>query len=92
MLNMVWSGNEDSSICATVPAIRLASFSPQISLSEGDEVAVLERVNNDWWWVEVDGEFGYVPSSHLSEKNPLDDVEDQWQDEEYFMSYSALVQ
>ena len=78
--------------CHCTFAIRLASFSPQISLSEGDEATVLERVNSDWWWVEVGGEFGYVPSSHLSEKNPMEDVEDQWQDAEYFMSYSALVQ
>lgn len=69
------------------------SISPplQIDLSEGDEVMVLERVSSEWWWVEVGGAFGYVPSNHLSEKSPLEEVEDQWQDDEYFSSYSSLV-
>ena len=74
---------DDIQLCVSPPL--------QVGLSESDEVIVLERVSSEWWWVEVDGAFGYVPSNHLSEKNPLEKVEDQWQDDEYFSSYSSLV-
>ena len=47
---------------------------------------ILEQVNNDWWWVECDGSHGYVPSNHLVERLP-----EQWENEEYFDSYSQLV-
>ena len=75
-----------------LPSTQLSISPPlQIDLSEGDEVMVLERVSSEWWWVEVGGAFGYVPSNHLSEKSPSEEVEDQWQDDEYFSSYSSLV-
>ena len=54
---------------------------------EGDEVKVLEKVNEEWWWVELGGMVGYVPSSHLS----CDFSTDPWQDDEYFTSYQAPV-
>ena len=62
----------------------------QLSLSEGDVVDVLEKVNETWWWAEVDGETGYVPTNHLSETCPSEGV-DRWQDVEYFSSYNTLV-
>ena len=62
----------------------------QLSLGEGDVVEVLEKVNDTWWWAEVDGEAGYVPTNHLSETSPSEGV-DRWQDMEYFSSYNTLV-
>ena len=47
---------------------------------------ILEQVNDDWWWAECDGSHGYVPSNHLVERLP-----EQWENEEYFDSYSQLV-
>ena len=49
---------------------------------------VLERVNDKWWWVELEGRVGYAPANYL---NPIDEQEDKWQNEEYFSSYSSLV-
>ena len=50
---------------------------------------VLEKVNESWWWAEVNGEVGYAPANHLSSEKPA--IEDMWQDDEYFTSYEALV-
>ena len=61
----------------------------QLSLRCGDEVKVLEKVNDTWWWVEVNGEVGYTPANHLSSEQPIE--EDAWQNDEYFASYDALV-
>ena len=47
---------------------------------------ILEEVNDDWWWGECDGSHGYVPSNHL-----VDTLPEQWENEEYFDSYSQLV-
>jgi len=47
---------------------------------------VLEQVNSEWWWAELDGSYGYVPGSHLTTE-PID----RWENEEYFGSYSSLV-
>lgn len=62
----------------------------QLSLTEGDEVSVVEKVNDTWWWAEVDGVMGYVPTNHLSDVSPTEG-EDRWQDNEYFSSYNTLV-
>ncbi|KAI7790440.1 protein arginine N-methyltransferase 2 [Triplophysa rosa] len=40
---------------------------------------------------ELQGLFGYVPSSYLHQKNEDEEVEDAWQDEEYFSNYGTLV-
>ena len=61
----------------------------QLSLKCGDEIKVLEKVNDTWWWVEVNGEIGYAPANHLSSEQPIE--EDAWQNDEYFSSYDALV-
>ena len=61
----------------------------QLSLRCGDEVKLLEKVNDTWWWVEVNGEVGYAPANHLSSEQPVE--EDTWQNDEYFSSYDALV-
>ena len=51
---------------------------------------VVEKVNDAWWWGEVDGAMGYVPTNHLSDSSPAEGV-DRWQDNEYFSSYNTLV-
>jgi hypothetical protein len=58
----------------------------QLSLRGGDEVKVLEKVNDTWWWVEVNGEVGYAPANHLSSEQQV-----AWENKEYFSSYDALV-
>ena len=66
----------------------------QLPLRYGDEVKVLEKVNDTWWWVEVNDEVGYVPANHLSSRSEPSEVlaeEDPWQDGDYFCSYEALV-
>ena len=50
---------------------------------------VLEKVNDTWWWVEMNGEVGYAPANHLSPGQLVE--EDTWQNDEYFSSYDALV-
>ena len=50
---------------------------------------VLEKVNENWWWVEANSELGYAPANHLSSEHPM--AEDVWQNDEYFSSYEALV-
>lgn len=51
---------------------------------------VLEKVNDAWWWVEVDGTTGYAPTNHLSGSCPSEGA-DRWQNSEYFSSYNTLV-
>lgn len=66
----------------------------QLSFSAGDKLMVHERISSDWWWAELRGSFGYVPSSYLQPENGHaveNEEEDAWQDEEYFGSYGTLV-
>ena len=39
-----------------------------LTLSEGDWVDVIERNDDGWWFVEIDGSQGWAPSSFLEEK------------------------
>ena len=39
-----------------------------LSFSEGDWVNVIEKNNDGWWFVEIDGTQGWAPSSFLEEK------------------------
>ncbi|XP_062862435.1 protein arginine N-methyltransferase 2 [Trichomycterus rosablanca] len=59
-----------------------------LSFSAGDNVMVHEKTSEDWWWAERSEQFGYVPSSFLY--RVADDVEDAWQNDEYFSSYGTL--
>ncbi|KAF5885650.1 protein arginine N-methyltransferase 2, partial [Clarias magur] len=65
-----------------------ASGAEQLSFSAGDALLVHEQVSADWWWAERGCCFGYVPSTFLHRR--VEDVEDAWQDEEYFSSYGTL--
>ena len=66
--------------------------SVQLDLHEGDKVFILDKVNDKWWWVELNGKPGYAPVNHLSPAAPVvDEDEDRWQDSEYFSSYCSLV-
>ncbi|KAL5489482.1 hypothetical protein EMCRGX_G018576 [Ephydatia muelleri] len=69
-----------------------ASDDTQLDLQQGEKVAVLEKVNSTWWWVEVSGRTGYVPANHLTTDNPISaqETDDIWQDGEYFSSYGSL--
>ena len=61
----------------------------RLSLKLGDAVRVLNTsMGKGWWWVEVDGESGYVPSSFLGTEDDLRGAEEaSWQNEEYFDFY-----
>ncbi|XP_072274575.1 protein arginine N-methyltransferase 2 isoform X2 [Pyxicephalus adspersus] len=70
----------------------VATEETQLSLSCGDRVVLLCAVTSDWWWVEHNGNCGYVPASHLHRVSDEEDTEDDdpWQDEEYYGSYKTL--
>uniref|UniRef100_A0A8C5PZM8 Protein arginine N-methyltransferase 2 n=1 Tax=Leptobrachium leishanense TaxID=445787 RepID=A0A8C5PZM8_9ANUR len=76
----------DERILSTL-CVHLSFLSPQLSLSAGDRVRLFAESTQDWWWVEHNGRYGYVPSAHLCETAELDD---SWQDEEYYGSYETL--
>ncbi|TSM60515.1 Protein arginine N-methyltransferase 2 [Bagarius yarrelli] len=59
-----------------------------VSFSAGERLLVHQQVCSDWWWAERSGCFGYVPAAFL--QRGIEDVEDAWQDEEYFSSYGTL--
>ncbi|KAG1960034.1 protein arginine N-methyltransferase, partial [Pimephales promelas] len=65
----------------------MAEGDEQLSFSVGDKLLVHERSSDVWWWAELQGMFGYVPSSYLHKRV---DVEDAWQDDEYFGDYGTL--
>lgn len=60
----------------------------QLSFSVGDKLLVHDRSSDVWWWAEMQGHFGYVPSSYLHQRT--EDMEDAWQDDEYFGNYGTL--
>ena len=62
-----------------------------MNLEAGEFVEVLEKVNETWWWVESsEGVVGYVPANHLVENSGCGE-ESQWENQEYFSRYGALV-
>ncbi|XP_072300336.1 protein arginine N-methyltransferase 2 [Eucyclogobius newberryi] len=80
-----------------------ADGTDQLSLRRGDRLEVLSRPCEDWWWAELRGdEVGYVPACHLlqcristntcpeARMQQQEELEDPWQDEEYFGSYGTL--
>ncbi|XP_076119800.1 protein arginine N-methyltransferase 2 [Alosa pseudoharengus] len=83
--------NHDNDV-ATEEFVGMANFSAngnnQLSFSLGDRLLVHEKNSSDWWWAELGGRFGYVPSSYLQLQES--DQDDSWQDEEYFESYGTL--
>ncbi|XP_056393063.1 protein arginine N-methyltransferase 2 isoform X2 [Hyla sarda] len=82
-----FSTNEFMAICDFV-----AADDTQLSLSQGDKVFLLNVVTEDWWWVEYNGQCGYVPATHLHGVYNKEDsyIDDPWQDEEYYGSYKTL--
>ncbi|XP_075139967.1 protein arginine N-methyltransferase 2 isoform X2 [Leptodactylus fuscus] len=70
----------------------VAADDTQLSLSQGDKVLLLNAVTAEWWWVEHNGRCGYVPATHLCgvDDEEHSDIEDPWQDEEYYGSYKTL--
>jgi hypothetical protein len=72
----------------------ISDFQPyeenQICVEVGSTVRVLEKVNENWWWVESNDDLvGYVPVNHLSDEPLLTDDE-RWENEEYFEGYGHL--
>ncbi|XP_044160853.1 protein arginine N-methyltransferase 2 [Bufo gargarizans] len=83
-----YSTNEFTVMCDFV-----AADDTQLSLSQGDKVFLLNAVTAEWWWVEHNGHCGYVPATHLRgiyDEEEDSDVDDPWQDEEYYGSYKTL--
>ncbi|CAI5709361.1 unnamed protein product [Peronospora effusa] len=50
--------------------------STQLALSKGDEVDVVRKDSDGWWFVIKDGEKGLVPGSYLHIENPIVPVAD----------------
>ncbi|XP_066263589.1 protein arginine N-methyltransferase 2-like isoform X2 [Branchiostoma lanceolatum] len=62
----------------------------QLSFKRGDQIHVISKNSEEWWWGELNGCYGYLPVNHVSPKT-LEELESElWQDEEYFGSYSSL--
>uniref|UniRef100_A0A4W4ETC8 SH3 domain-containing protein n=1 Tax=Electrophorus electricus TaxID=8005 RepID=A0A4W4ETC8_ELEEL len=80
------SENENRSTNTTEEFIGLLGFTAsgtdQLDFSPGDRVVVHAKVTSDWWWAELGGCFGYVPSGYLHPAPT--EGNDAWQDEEYF--------
>ncbi|KAG8559303.1 hypothetical protein GDO81_017304 [Engystomops pustulosus] len=85
--NVDFSTNEFIAMCDFV-----AADDTQLSLSQGDKVLLLNAVTGEWWWVEHNGHCGYVPANYLHGacEEEDSDVDDPWQDEEYYGSYKTL--
>lgn len=74
------------------------SGTDQLSFSKGDRLLVHAKPSPEWWWAELQGVIGYVPTSYLrqdaaggeEEEEEEVSLEDPWQDEEYFGSYGTL--
>ena len=69
-------------------------YNYQLSFSTGDRILVHIKTSSEWWWGELHGVFGYVPTSYLLHQGQEEEdnsIEDPWQDEEYFSSYGTLV-
>ncbi|KAK1788666.1 hypothetical protein P4O66_002487 [Electrophorus voltai] len=83
-------------VCVTVKTcmfcfkkcFRVTPKKKKLGFSAGDRVVVHAKVTSDWWWAEVGGCFGYVPSGYLHPAPT--EGNDAWQDEEYFGSYGSL--
>ena len=63
----------------------------QLSFDVGDVITVLEMVNRDWWWAELDGCHGFIPSNYVISQSDPAAHEILYQDEEYFGDYAKLV-
>ncbi|CAI5725413.1 unnamed protein product [Hyaloperonospora brassicae] len=50
--------------------------STQLALSKGDEVDVVRKDSDGWWFIIKDGEKGLVPGSYLHIENPVIPVRD----------------
>nr|KAG5713634.1 hypothetical protein BaRGS_024682 [Batillaria attramentaria] len=59
----------------------------QLSFERGDELKIIEKTTEHWWWAELRGQCGYVPANHLT-YNSFQQI--YWQDDEYFGSYGNL--
>lgn len=59
----------------------------QLSFSKGDEIHIVEKSNDHWWWAELNGRYGYVPVNHLVQSSSEEYI---WQDDEYFGQYGCL--
>lgn len=61
----------------------------QLCFKRGENIRVLERVNDDWLWADIEGVLGYVPANHTEHPDKFEEME-KWQDEEYFESYCHM--
>ncbi|XP_786231.3 protein arginine N-methyltransferase 2 [Strongylocentrotus purpuratus] len=62
----------------------------QLSFESGQVLSVLRKPNVDWWWARKGNNTGYIPTNHIATE-PIDPTsKPDWQDDEYFGSYSTL--
>ncbi|XP_071510621.1 protein arginine N-methyltransferase 2-like [Diadema antillarum] len=84
---------DDSDVLEIVTA--LADFSAkddtQLSFESGQLLSVLCKTTGHWWWARKGSVTGYIPTNHVTTKPPHSSItKPDWQDEEYFGSYSTL--
>ncbi|XP_060565530.1 SH3 and PX domain-containing protein 2A-like isoform X2 [Ruditapes philippinarum] len=65
-----WTGSQSLSTTQTVfkaNAEFIAENDGELSVSEGQDVNVLDKEDPDWWFVETAGNEGWVPASYIEE-------------------------
>lgn len=87
-----WATVEISTIGLSWIFTSMYTFFFQLSFLRGEKILILRQTTADWWWGERAGCCGYIPANHLGKQLEECDLEDTWQDEEYFGSYGTLVQ
>lgn len=91
------SNEDDDSIedCLVLQYARVAydynaKTDVELDLTCGDTVAIQSKINDDWWWGEVNGRLGYVPVNYIT-SDLIDDIRgSDWQNEHYFDIYGQL--
>nr|XP_054761640.1 protein arginine N-methyltransferase 2-like [Lytechinus pictus] len=62
----------------------------QLSFETGQVLSVLRKTNVDWWWARKGNTTGYIPTNHIATESTDPASKPDWQDDEYFGSYSTL--
>lgn len=62
----------------------------QLSFETGQVLSVIRKTNDDWWWARKGRMTGYIPTNHVTSELTDSASKPDWQDEEYFSSYSTL--
>ncbi|XP_077997829.1 protein arginine N-methyltransferase 2-like [Glandiceps talaboti] len=62
----------------------------QLSFLKGEEIKVISKPNDDWWWAVINDKKGYIPANHVTDKSKVEWEAEMWQNEDYFDSYANV--